>query len=188
MDKDEAEVVALLRETVRQQRMWLVVVAVGAVVVAIAVIALVPGARLGAPLALAGVGVFLGVLITAPQRRLQAELGLTREQAVALLSRADIAGRTPEQLRERQAQRRTMWRVVTAVTTIIAVIAIGYVVSQAGNRVDDNAPGSGPTALFGWALFASAVAGITAIVGFVQLSTFASLDRAMSGEGDEITS
>ncbi len=188
MDRDEAEIVALLRESVRQQRMWLMVVVGGAVVAGVAAIALLPGARLGAPLALAGVGVFLGVLITAPQRKLLAQLGLSREQAIELLSRADIAGRTPEQLRERQAQRRTMWRVVTAVTTVIAVIAIGYVVSQAGNRVDDNVPGSGPTALFGWALFASAVAGITAIVGFVQLSTFASLDRAMSAEGDEIAS
>lgn len=91
MDKDEAEVVALLKESVRQQRIWLLVVVVGAVVAAVAAIALVPGARLGAPLALAGVGVFLGVLITAPQRRLLARLGLSREQAIELLSRKDVA-------------------------------------------------------------------------------------------------
>ena len=88
-------------------------------------------------------------------------------------------------LREAVRQQR-MWPVV--VTAVASVTAVGYVVSQAGNKVDDNVSASGPTALFGWALIGGAVAGITALVGFVQLSTFASLDRAMSAEGDEIAS
>ncbi len=86
---DEAEVIALLKESNRQQRNWLIVVLVGAVVLAVVLIAVVPGVGTGAPLALAGVGVLLGVLITAPQRRLLARLGLTREQAIELLRRPD---------------------------------------------------------------------------------------------------
>ncbi|MFT3832956.1 MAG: hypothetical protein QM711_06510 [Micropruina sp.] len=188
MDMSEAEIVRLLRETVRQQRIWLVVVVVGAIVLVIAAIALLPaGTKLGAPVALAGVGVFLGVLITAPQRKLLAKLGLTREQAAQLLTRADVAGLTPQQLIERHARRRRTWRLVTAVASVIAVIAIGYFFSQAGRTVDDNVPSSRPTALFGLSFFAGAGAAITAIVGFVQLSAIATVDRARADQGGQIT-
>lgn len=86
---DETEVIALLKESNRQQRNWLIVVLVGAVLLAVILIAVVPGAGTGLTMGLTGLGVLLGVLITAPQRRLLARLGLTREQAIELLRRPD---------------------------------------------------------------------------------------------------
>ncbi|MDF1488842.1 hypothetical protein [Tessaracoccus caeni] len=182
MDKDEAEIVVLLRESVRQQRMWLGVVVVGVIIGAIIMVAMFPGLRLSGPLALTGVGTALGILITAPQRKMLAELGLSREQAIELLSRADRVGLTLEERKARQGRSRETWRLVTTVSTIIAVIAIVYVASQAGNTVDDNAPESATSALFPLALFGGAVAGITAITGFIQLSTFPPVDHAAAVE------
>ena len=55
----------------------------------VVVIAALPGLGTVGPLALSGLGVGIGVAVTAPERRYLATLGLTPLEARAILARAD---------------------------------------------------------------------------------------------------
>lgn len=86
---DDPELIALLRESRRRQAKLVTIVAVVLVVLLVVVIAALPGLGTVGPLALSGLGVGIGVAVTAPERRYLATLGLTPLEARAILARAD---------------------------------------------------------------------------------------------------
>ena len=99
--QEDAKLIALLKESQRRQAKLLIVVLTVLVVLGLALMVLLPpGFRIGSPIALAGLGVLIGIVVTAPERRYLAKLGLTPQQAKDILRRAEVAESTRQESAE----------------------------------------------------------------------------------------
>ena len=162
--EDDPELIALLRESRRRQAKLLTIVAVVLVVLLIVVIAALPGFGAIGPITLSGVGVAIGVAVTAPERRYLATLGLTAPEARAILERADRTG-TPEEREAKDARDFKTWRLVGWISLALLVVAGLYVLSTGFESRDENDPGQES----GFALFA--VAALTTLVTAILTPT-----------------
>ncbi|HMS37535.1 MAG TPA: hypothetical protein PKA93_10260 [Arachnia sp.] len=125
---------------------------------------MLPGFGAIGPITLSGVGVAIGVAVTAPERRYLATLGLTAPEARTILERADRTG-TPEEREAKDVRAFKAWRLVGWISLALLVVAGLYVLMTGFESRDENDPGQES----GFALFS--VAALTAVVTAVLTPT-----------------
>ncbi|BCY08182.1 hypothetical protein [Actinoplanes sp. L3-i22] len=118
----------------------------------------------------APIGVGIGLLLTIPNRKVVAELGLTPAEARVIveaerLRRNGVADLPPEARAGRETVRGRIWLAVALVSTVILVVAAKYFFGKAGQTVEEDAP---TDIWFGVSFFAGFAALVLAPTAFWQ--------------------
>jgi hypothetical protein len=92
----------------------------------------------------AGLGVLIGMLLVIPNRRVVRDLGLTVDEARAILQaekerRSGVAAMSPAARADREALRGLILLVVGLVLMAVMVVSAWYFVGKAGQTADENA-------------------------------------------------